>query len=290
MMYGALFQPGMAANGITSADQLQGALQASALPSASGSALEIGLAGGRRTSGTLRAGFSYSLSPRLQWSAELRGERVLRATSVDPAFAAGYPAVTIGGVVLNSTYSLTRRTQLGGSVEVSRSYSRLYHLFWQSASLHLERQLGRRTFVNVDGGYQRMGGIGTNNSQHSYSAAGGLGTRRGNHTLMMSGRRGIANLYGLPVSSTMSYLGAWSWSTPVTSWAIDANFSYEELRTAQLGRVHAAIYQMNLTRRLGTHFAIVVRGAYVANSSLGVGRSGLRLSCVWIPGNPYTRH
>jgi hypothetical protein len=271
----------------SSAQQLASGLLENGASAGLNSPLDLALSGSRRRSGAVYASVTHSYSRRLTSSVRVGISRELRSNSGQSEFASLYPNVTVGVADFGLTYSVSSRTRIIGSGNYSRSYTRLHRSEWESAGAGIERLIGRRSFGYVQGGYARMGGVGSAGfGRNSYTISGALGTNKGYHTLAATARRGVSDMYGLGADNTIGFEGAWAWAPHAISWTLGSSVGYERIRGVGVGMVQAWVYQTNAVRRLSDHFEIVFAGVYITNSgrgAIGLASPSLRVSCLWSP-------
>jgi hypothetical protein len=255
----------------TSADQLAAGLLGNNTGAIASSPLELALAGGRRRIGAAYVGISHTHSRRLTSYVHAGAARELHSYSGDQQLVSRYPNVTIGTADAGLTYSLRRRTRITPSVTYTRSYSRLLRIDWQAAGMRIEQEIGRRSFVSLQGGFARIsdpvaGGFG----RSSYTTEGTLGTTKGYHTLAVIARRGVADLHGLGADTSVGAEGAWTWTPHNRPWSLGSSLGYERLEGGSVGMLQAWVGQVNAVRRLSTHFELVLAGVYVTDSGRNV--------------------
>jgi hypothetical protein len=268
-------------------DQLARGLSANNPAAVIDSAVEVALSGGRRRSGEAHASISHAYSPRVSSQATVSVVREIHTYSREQQATQGYPNVTMGMADFTLTYLLSRRTSLAGSAGYARSYARQYRSEWESSSLGLHRELGRRSFGTLQGGYVRIAdrqasGFG----RSSYTLGGSYGTTTGRHTVAWTFRRSGGDIHGIGSQATVGVDGAWSWFSPTSAWRLGSSVGYERVNGATLGLLQAWLSQATVARRLSAHFELNMTAIYVDHFSGNLERltrAGLRISLVWRP-------
>jgi len=255
------------------------------------------LYGQRVFSASAGSTISYSYSPRLNFTFDVGGARSQHLSDSQP-LAAGN-----GTLALNSTsghagasfsYSLSPRTQIGGSVESSRSVSQMYDTYATVSTLSLSHSLGRRWILDGHGGVgvtDPVRQIGTViASVKPYPSAGGSITyKTGSHTFLASFDRTVNNSYGLGASTGYTGSASWRWRIPGRQWWVDSSFSYQQLDGGGLTNTSGWHSTTGFNQAIGHHTAFRAEYAYInysgglQSSAYKLAESAVRVSLIWFP-------
>lgn len=269
-----------------------GAISERVLDEASSSIRDTPLAlmvgGIRRRLGAAYMTVTHRASSRTEMHIRTGAFRDLRGTATEETGFPSSPSVTVGAVDVQIAHSLTPRLRLSAGSAYRRSYSAVYRFAFETATLGLDRTIGRRSFSHVEGGFAWTHSLGSASApRRGYTAAATLGTRYGSQSMMVSGRRGVADIYGFGADTTIGLGGAWSWQRPNAGWSYAVSFGYERLRGQAIGVLDAWIAHALVARRLSRHLRVEVDLAW-ANGSSGnnadFARRGIRIGLICVPG------
>jgi len=249
---------------------------------------------GRRT-GTADLGgtLTYAYSPRFLLSA-VAGSSLTRhlKESSDPA-GVFYPKLNSMSVGMNATYSLSPRTQVGASANVTRSELGLQTLKTNAVSAFINRTMSRRWFV------QASLGLGSDTYGHErhlnnrYSV--GLGFKSFSHTALVAFDRGFDDPYDLAnaaLKHARTLNGSWHYARPGSSWWATTSATqliaiYRDVPGTDSWDISQAV-----GRRISRNYSVVVQytaGRVGAKRYIQDGRqyqleqTGVRASFIWSP-------
>jgi hypothetical protein len=253
--------------------------------------------GNRMFTSSARTSLSYAHSQRLSFTFGLEGARSQHLS--DNVHELGrntylVPRTTNGGVSLGLSYSLSPRTVFGFSASSNRTYSTLQDAYNSSASLSLGRILGRRWFVQLQGGAGRIDPVRqTYLTSRGTQAVGGanLGYKTYAHTFMASYQRAISDVYGIGATATLSMTGAWHWARPGRNWWTDATFGQQQMLGTGLSSLDSWRATAGFGRMLTRHMAVQMQYAYASYSTEALSNAfyhdmtqhAVRVSLAWRP-------
>jgi len=221
------------------------------------------LYGQRMFTTSAHVSLSYSYSPRLSVTFSGGGARTQHVD--DQALGAGntplIPDTTSGNASVNISYSLSARTQIGGTVTSSRTSSSIYDGYTTSSLATLGRTFGERWVV------QLHGGVGfTNALRDSLALAvpakpgpvigGSLAYKTLSHTFLGSFDRGVSDSYGVGASTNSSANATWQWRHPGSSWWLTSSFGWQQLQGNALANTSGWNTTVALNRAIGAHFVL----------------------------------
>jgi hypothetical protein len=282
----------------TPADQLGSALTGSTVGTGiTSSPLSLILYGLRRREVSGGAKLVFAKSTRLRWTVSSRFIRDLPATGGGAVLPGGleYGGVTQAVGALGFTYSLSRRTDVDGTL----SYSRLY---WMGSRVQIAagdvgigHQFSRRWFARVGAGYGELFWSLPSpyqSRQGAISAEGSLGARLKDHTVVISAARSIASSYGLGAATTTGGQIAWAWRRPGGPWMLSSSAGYERLAGQSSAIIQGWMFMATVTRRLTLRTALTAEAVYATDMGSTAGsldilkRRGARLTFTWTPRPP----
>lgn len=244
-------------------------------------------------SATIRSGFRFSQTRRVQWHGGVLVGRLVpgRARDAELGTGAPYPAMTYGASEGGVTYSLSPRTAIGSTLSYDRIYSQTERYQVGQARITVTRQIGLRSFASLTGGYGLLYSLRPPSShRRSYTVAGSFGTAARGHTLTLEAYRMIADRYGLGAENTHGAEITWGWQERSGSWALGGGVGYTRLSGGALQRIDMVSSGFSVTRRLTQRTFCIAEVAYAMRSGgdamgfIDLGRRAVRMSLVWRPG------
>lgn len=247
---------------------------------------DLALAGVSRKSGRADAGITHSLSPRMSLFLKTQAARELLGPS-QQQLATLNPDYTVAMVDGGLSYMVSKRTKITETLAYTRSYSHLYRDGWASGTVSVERQFGGSVFGSFQAGYQRLSSseAGTH-SAGSYTASGALGTNRRSHRLVATLSRGIGDFHGLGAESSMTFEGAWWWSSHTSSWVLGSSIAYDRIQFSGSSDLNAWMGQFHTGYWLSPHFELSFQAMYLTDfgvQPVGLTFRGARISLLWTP-------
>jgi hypothetical protein len=245
------------------------------------------------TSG-VQASFGYSYSPRLSLTFQAGGNR-MQPISTNQRLASRplLPNTTSGNANIAISYSLSPRTQIGGSVATTRISSAFQDAYTTTSLLTFGRTLGRRWLVQMHGGAGYTNLVrqlpGSQPSKLRPSAGGSWAFKMFSQTLLGSLERTVTDQYGLGASTSSSAGASWRWARPGRPWWLESSFTWQQLSGGGLSDLSGWRTTTGFGERIGRHFAIMTQYAYMRYSGVlqtsdyHLAQSAVRISVVWYP-------
>jgi hypothetical protein len=265
-------------------------------PAISASPISSLIYGQRMLLSSAQTSLSYSFSPRLSVSFNAAGSRTEHLSQNEPmtgesSFA--IPDTTSGTAGVYISYSLSPRTQLGGSVNTVRTSSLLEDSYTTTSLLSLGRTLNRRWLMQV------YGGVGESNILRERIVAlptvprpvfrGSLAYKTPSHTFLGSYDRTTTDSFGLGASTTSSAGATWLWRRTARPWWLEANFSWQQLLGSVLTNTSGLRVSVGLSRAVGNRAVFLTEYVYMNYSShlqapsYQISQSAIRIALTWDP-------
>jgi hypothetical protein len=259
------------------------------------SPLQVLLYGDRVLNTAAQASLAYSYSPRLSVVVNGGGNRSQHVSqNTGPAGNGLLSNTTSENLSVGLSYSLSPRTQIGGTVTGARSESLLQDNFTTTSVGTLGRKLSTKWFVQVQGGVGVMKALRDSaleqRTVRPHPVIGGsLGYKSFSHTLLSSYDRAVSDAYGLGASTSSSASGSWLWRRPGSDWSLTASGGWQKLEGTLAGTATGWRTTAGIGRSLG-HVTLLVEYAYLKYSgiqqqTLFLSQSAVRVSTRWRP-NP----
>jgi len=247
---------------------------------------------GRRTAtADLGGTLTYAYSSRLLLSVDAGATltRHLKDSSDPPGIF--YPKLNSGAVGMNATYSLSPRTQVGASANVTRSELASEILTTNSLSASVNRTMSRRWFAlaSLGLGSETYGHERHLNNRYSV----GLGFKTFSHTALIAFDRGFDDPYDVAdaaLEHARTLTGSWHYARPGSSWWTTTSGSQLiAIYRGVPGTDSWAVSQL-LGRQISRNYSVVVQytsGRLGAKRYIQEGRqyqleqTGIRASFIW---------
>ena len=250
------------------------------------------LFGDRMLTASLRAGLSYSITPRTSVSFSATGTRhqYLAATERTDVLQSHLLArSTVGGFGIGVSHSWSPRTQIGATVSAGRSFSRYQDAYQTVADVQFGRALSRGWLMQLHAGSGFMEGLRVTNrlpSGPQVQGGGSLVFKTASHTFMGGGDRMFGDAYGMGAASTLILRGAWNWARPGANWVADAGFAQQYYRRSVFGSIDGWHATAGVARRVSGHTSVhleYMRLSYggQAGVSTRAGQSAVRVVFAW---------
>jgi len=257
--------------------------------------ISVLLLGARRKSASLVSSLTFPQPPRITWHWGAHAIRHLTGASRDPRLAGAflYPSTTEGMVNSGLSYSLSRRTRIGGGVDYRQAFSRFDRLQVGSGTGSINHVIGRQSFLHVEGGFGWLAGLGNSSGRpamSTYRAGLAVGTKTKEDMFVLAVRREIGDRLGLGAANTAGAIVAWSRHWPSGVWRLEANLAYERMAGRNIQLFHGWVQQTTLARRVTRQTSLVTEFVYMrdagrrASDFTHLAWRGPRLSLVWTPG------
>jgi hypothetical protein len=196
-----------------------------------------------------------------------------------------------GNAGMTMTYSLTPRTEVGASANVTRVSNSLQRANLYSSSGSWGRKMGPRWFLRLSAGaaYSISDGPSGNRPtslQMIWDAS--IGYQRVRHTFVASASRSATDPFGIAAADTMYYSGSWSWR-PAVSWSVFSSFGHQRMSRSVFDDLSGWQSNTGVSKYLGSGMSLSADYAYIIGTSLYLGaigdRSihGVRVSLSWSP-------
>jgi hypothetical protein len=193
---------------------------------------------------------------------------------------------------MGMTYSLSPRTQIGFSVDESRSINRYQNGNTTNAYATFGRKMGMRWFMGLHGG-----GSFSQTTQTSYgtpipaqvSWGGSLGVQTYSQTLTVSYDRSGSDPYGFAVGTNTSATGSWSWRRPGSRWSLSAGGGQHQIRNAAFVSISGWEASGGVSLSLAEHASLSAQYVYFnsagnyAGTALNTAVQSVRVSLGWAP-------
>jgi hypothetical protein len=197
---------------------------------------------------------------------------------------------SIGGKAgVSISYALDPRTNIGVSVDESFINTQFQNGYSTSASVFLSRQMGRRWFLNLNGGinHSRITATGYAAPPSRQIIGGGnLGYRTRSHTFLINYIRSSQDVYGTTAGLNTTMMGVWGWNRPGSGWRVYSNFGQTKVRDAGFTSFNGWRASAGLSRTLSNQFSITSEYSYLfsdgtylgvfTNRSIHAGRLSIR--------------
>jgi hypothetical protein len=255
------------------------------------------LYGQRMFTSALSSSISYSHSPRLSLTFNVGGSRsqyLSENGAVAGQTTAVIPETTSGSASFEVSYSLSPRTQLGGSVSTSRISSSITDEYTTTSLATLGRTLGRRWFGQVHGGVGfidpvRLTALTPLPTKPHPIAGGSLGFKTFSNTFLGSYDRVVSDQYGVGASTSSSASLGWRCGRPGAGWWLDGSLGWQQLQGGALANTSGWHITAGFSRALGPHLAFRTEYVYLRYSgglqasAYSLSQSAMRVSLVWYP-------
>jgi hypothetical protein len=256
------------------------------------------LYGQRMFTSSASVSLSHSYSPRLSVSVSGGGGHTQHVSENQVQGAAGtstIPNTTTANASVAISYSLSPLTQLGGSVNSTRTSSSLFDSYTTNTLATLGRTLAGRWIL------QLHGGVGVTTAVHQTSLAvptqpapvvgGSVAYKTFSHTFLGSYDRAVSDSYGVGASTTSSAGGGWHWGRPGSGWWLDSSFNWQRLEgkgtiLANTSGWHATF---GVNRAIGTHIILLTQYTHLTYSgglqavATHLSQEAVRVSAVYTP-------
>ena len=248
------------------------------------------LFGDRMLTASLRAGLSYSISPRTSVNFSATGSRYQYISAnhdLVPSNLLNH--ATVAGLGIGISHSWSPRTQIGASVSGGRTFSRYQDAYQMVADVQFGRAMSRRWLMQLHGGSGFIEGLRVANrlpSGPQFQGGGSLVYKTEAHTLLGSADRMFGDAYGMGSASTLNLRGAWNWAAPGSGWIANAAFGRQYYRRSAFGNIDGWHGLAGVGRRVSAHTSIHIeymRLSYggQSGSSTRTGQSGVRAVFAW---------
>jgi hypothetical protein len=261
------------------------------------------LYGQRMFTSGVQTSLSYSYSPRLTISFQGGASRSQHVSDDQANISQNLvviPNTTTGSAGVTVSYSLSPRSQIGGTVTTTRVISAQQDAYTTISLANVGWTLARRWVL------QLHGGVGFNNlvrptslqvSPHPLPAGGGSLTFKSfEHIFIGSFDHTVADAYGLGATSTSSAAFTWRWSRPGRPWWIESTFGWQQLvQPNGLGDISGWRTNAGFGRTIGAQLALLTQYGYLnysgrqQNIPSAVDQSVVRVSLMWSPHPEYLR-
>jgi hypothetical protein len=255
-------------------------------------ALQASLYGARVLSLSASTGFNYNTSTRLSFSGSANmAETQARADESRPASVL-IPRTRLRQGSLSVSWALTPKLHVSADGRTSFVRSSFAEYQTSVTSLSLTRKVGRRWVVYGGGGvgfFRTMNAGPKLPDGKSFVGTGSFAYRTQQHTLSMTVERNAGDVQGLASSSTVSFLGSWSWKQRGFGWSAFAFGGRQMLRGSLFGSVDGWQGSAGVTRTLGRQTQVGFTYAYMLNSlplrtvASSLSGNSVRASITWIP-------
>jgi len=260
------------------------------------------LYGQRMFTSGVQTSLSYSYSPRLSLSFQAgagRSQHVSDDQALGSSNSFLLPNTTTGSAGLGISYSLSPRTQIGGSVTSTRISSSAQDAYTTTTLATFGRALSRRWVVQLHGGAGVTNPVRQTSVQISTrplpAGGGSLTFKTLEHTFLGSFDRTVSDSYGLGATSTSSAAFAWHWSRPGRRWWMESSLGWQLLQRNGLGDASGWRTTTGFGWTVGSHLALFTQYAYLNYSGqsqtgpYGVDQSAVRVSAIWSPHDEFHR-
>jgi hypothetical protein len=251
------------------------------------------LYGNRMFTASVLGSLAYSYSPRLSLTFSATGGRTQHLSDDGSNTAAnGYLLLDTnsGGGSITLSYSLSPRTEVGGSAGVSRILSSVADAYNGTATAFIGRSLSQRWFLRLQGGLGVTDGTayGRGYTRPQPVVGSQLGYKTFSHTFLFSGDRTVSDSFGVGASTTLSAGVGWRWKRPGRQVWLEASFSGQQLQGDLYQNTTGWRTVIGGGRALGTHSAILAQYAFLtyysgAGTAADLSQSAVRISLVWSP-------
>jgi hypothetical protein len=250
----------------------------------SDSAVRLLLFGNRVLNTSVQTSFSHAFSSRMIFSGgvgAVRRQHIGDGDAPDGRPRNLLPQMTSGNASVALSYSASPRTQFGFSVESMRGQSQLQDSYATLSRVSVQRMMGPRWFVAVNGGLASVIGarqIPSASTGPGYVAGGSLGYRSYAHSVLLSHDRSVADTYGLAASSSHVTSFAWQWQVPRRQWSLAATGTRHEASGVLPVTSWRGLAEVR--RSLHRHAAISLQYSYLTYSQRIIQASTINLSSV----------
>lgn len=243
------------------------------------------LLGNRILSVSFQASVSYNYSPRLTFSFASFAAGAQRVKGYQPGALPSSKGIN-GGVSMS--YSLSPRTEIGSTLQVSRIYNALQRGNLYSAAGFWGRKMGRSWFLRLSGGgaYNRIDT--SNYGSFMVTGDAAIGVRMRNHSFVASASRSAMDPFGIAAADTITAGGSWSWR-PAPLWTVFSGLAYQSWRRSVYSNLSGWRSSTGISKYLGSGMTLSAQYSYMAGTSLYLGTigdrtiHGVRVSLSWSP-------
>jgi hypothetical protein len=239
---------------------------------------------------------SYSYSPRLSISFQAGATRNQHVSQDQPLSVGNsylLPNTTTGSAGVAVSYSLSPRTQIGGSISTVRISSSQMDAFTTTSQATMGWTFSRRWVVQLHGGVGVTNDVRQSSvqisSQPRPAGGGSLTFKSYEHTFIGSVDHTVSDSYGLGAASTSSAAFTWRWMRPGRSWWIESSFGWQQLQGNGLGDTSGWRTSAGVGRAIASHVSLFTQYAYLNYSGqlqtnpYAVDQSAVRMSLLWSP-------
>lgn len=254
------------------------------------------LAGNRILSYSAHAGLTYALSSRLSLhfaGFAAAGQNRLGAQQ-ESATPANYvqPRSLGANAGVGFSYSLSPRTDVGASVEGTRTVNHYQSAYITSVTGSIGRKMGMRWFLGAEGGASysdvTQQSIGTPKTRQMIGG-GSVGFRTLTQTLVASYNRSANDTFGFAIGTVSSASGAWNWRRIGSKWSLSASFAQQQTRNAGFTSLSGWQASGGINTSLNSHSTLSVQYVYFHDVGDYAGvynnfsAQSVRLSLGWAP-------
>jgi hypothetical protein len=242
------------------------------------------LLGNRVLSVSLQASIAYTHSSRLSFRFASFAAGAQRVKGIDTGLLPSSKGIN-GGVAMS--YSLSPRTQIGASADISHIYNSFQRSNVVSTMGSWGRKMGPRWFLRAGAG----GAYNKSHGQPSTLQAIGeaaIGFWTFNHTFVASANRSATDPFGIAAAENTLIGGTWSWH-PATSWTVSSGFGYQRLKSVVFQELTGWRTGIGVSKSIGSGMTVTADYSYMNGTSLFLStladRSihSARLSLSWSP-------
>jgi hypothetical protein len=280
--------------------------QALALNSPADTPLTPFFFGSRFLNLSVQTGVTYSYSSRLRMRFGANGNRTQPLTDELRAGSEGGAAAPTAnqdrtGLLRHATlaqgnftvnYSLTPRTEIGGTFAVNKSFVQSGGYYGTTTMATIARTLTRNIFAQARAGAAQAHANGrvpfTVSSKPNWVAGGAIGFKTYRHTFLANVDRTINYTYGL-ANRSLQVAGGWGWTNMRQSWWLNAGVTREQYET-QTGnnlkswRGNASIGKFLLNQlSIELQYAKADYRGTMALTRYDMGFGMARVSLAWVP-------
>jgi len=255
------------------------------------------LYGERMFTSSATTSLSYSFSPRLSISFSGGGNRTQQvspnqALNVTSSYVIPDTTSAIAGIALS--YSLSRLTQLGASVNANWISSSVVSSYTTTSLAILGRTLRRRWLMQVHGGVGVTdlvrGTLISLPTEPRPVIGGSLGYKTLSHTFLGSYDRTTSDSYGLAASTNSSANATWRWRRAGRPWWLDTSLGWQQLTGNAIANISGWRMTAGLSRAVAANAVLLTEYSYLnysgglqAASRYHSAQSAIRVVVTWIP-------
>jgi len=255
-----------------------------------------GLLYGERTAQAGASAYArYAVSPRLDIRLGVTAFKGMHLSSNpqsgSPAPAYLFPQSASASSSVGISYSLSPRTQLGGNLDFTRTFSSIVTAgYYTTGNVSLGHIMGRRWFLEGHAGAGTVFHVGNTViiQRHRLSQpvlGGSTAYRTGSQTWMFVEDWTVGDLYGAGSTSTLTSTFTWSWSRPGSAWSLALGTGHQQLRLDGGNNLTGEGINARLGRAITRQIGLLAEYGFQTNYgrfSPHLRQQGVRLSLAWV--------